>query len=127
MARQKMKMYVVFCGRRPGLYSNWPECNEQVHRYGGGLYQSFDDPDEARRAWEEYLARHHREEHLIHGATSQTSTTINHYAVPKPHVAGNGSGSTNPSVEASHSPSHKRHLLFILAGLLLIYVAIVRK
>ncbi|MED6173589.1 hypothetical protein PIB30_061022 [Stylosanthes scabra] len=153
MARQKMKTYVVFCRKRPGIYSNWPECNEQVHRWRGSLYQSFEDPSEARQAWEEYWARHYRGEEHIHGvrsseafnlaaipngvdyesnrlpgsyATSQTQTSISHSAVPTPVDPGNEPGSTNQSGEASHGPSHMLCLIFVLAGLLMIYLAILR-
>jgi len=33
--------YVVFNGRQPGAYYNWPDCQEQVHRFLGGSYKKY--------------------------------------------------------------------------------------
>lgn len=36
-----MKYYAVKSGRRPGIYTNWPDCEKQVHGYSGAVYKSF--------------------------------------------------------------------------------------
>lgn len=33
--------YVVYRGRRPGVYGTWSECKEQVHEFPGALYEGF--------------------------------------------------------------------------------------
>jgi ribonuclease HI len=42
-----MKYYVVWKGRKPGIYTTWEECKSQVHKYSGAKYKSFPTLDEA--------------------------------------------------------------------------------
>ena len=39
MARKRV--YVVFQGRQPGIYSTWFECQQQVNGFKDNLYQSY--------------------------------------------------------------------------------------
>ncbi|MED6197244.1 hypothetical protein PIB30_054879 [Stylosanthes scabra] len=63
MAPSKKKLYVVFKGKVPGIYDSWACCDYQVHRFGGSLFQSFEDTAEAQRAWEEFRARNYDTQH----------------------------------------------------------------
>ncbi len=36
-----MKFYAVRKGRRPGVYTTWPSCEEQVKEYPGAVYKAF--------------------------------------------------------------------------------------
>ena len=36
-----MKFYAVRKGRRPGVYTTWPACEEQVKGFPGALYKAF--------------------------------------------------------------------------------------
>lgn len=36
-----MKYYAVKCGRVPGVYTSWPECEAQVKGFAGAKYKSF--------------------------------------------------------------------------------------
>ena len=36
-----MKYYVVWEGRKPGIYETWEECKAQVHKYSKAKYKSF--------------------------------------------------------------------------------------
>nr|CAN79317.1 hypothetical protein VITISV_008344 [Vitis vinifera] len=49
--------YVVFAGRKKGIYNSWPECQEQVVGYKGNVYKLYKTFEEARRAWMFYEAR----------------------------------------------------------------------
>jgi len=42
-----MKYYAVRKGRSPGIYETWSECSQQVIRFPGAEYKSFDTKDEA--------------------------------------------------------------------------------
>ncbi len=53
MSKQKPKYYVVWQGRKPGIYLTWDECKEQVHGAEGARYKSFPTMEEAQRAFEE--------------------------------------------------------------------------
>lgn len=37
----KLKYYVVWIGRQPGVYSSWEECKKQVEGFDGSKYKGF--------------------------------------------------------------------------------------
>lgn len=41
MGKKKRKYYAVSVGRKPGLYSRWPEAETQVLYVSGNLHESF--------------------------------------------------------------------------------------
>jgi ribonuclease HI len=45
------KYYVVWKGKKPGVYNNWKECEAQVKGIIGAVYKSFPGLEEARRAY----------------------------------------------------------------------------
>ena len=47
---KKQKYYVVWQGKKPGIYTDWDECKEQVHGVLGAQYKSFDTMQEAEQA-----------------------------------------------------------------------------
>ena len=47
---KKQKYYVVWQGKKPGIYSSWEECKEQVMGVQGAQYKSFDTLTEAEAA-----------------------------------------------------------------------------
>ena len=48
----KPKFYVVWRGRKPGIYPTWAECAEQVNGYPEAKYKSFPTQAMARAAFE---------------------------------------------------------------------------
>lgn len=46
-----MKYYVVWRGKQPGIYDNWPDCQAQVLGFAGAAYKSFKTEAEARDAF----------------------------------------------------------------------------
>jgi ribonuclease HI len=46
------KYYVVWKGRKRGIYSTWAECEQQVKGFVGAQYKAFESPGEARTALE---------------------------------------------------------------------------
>ena len=36
-----MKYYAVKAGNNPGLFDNWPECQESIKGFSGAVYKSF--------------------------------------------------------------------------------------
>lgn len=51
-----MKCYVVFKGRRLGVYNTWAECHDQISRYPGNLHQTYRCRNEAEAALAKYEA-----------------------------------------------------------------------
>ncbi|PSL43577.1 ribonuclease HI [Salsuginibacillus halophilus] len=47
----KTKYYVVWKGRKPGIYTSWPACEEQVKGYPGAQFKSFQSKAEAEAAY----------------------------------------------------------------------------
>ena len=47
----KQKYYVVWKGRKPGIYSSWAECEAQVKGYAGAEYKSFENRAAAESAF----------------------------------------------------------------------------
>ena len=43
-----MKFYAVYCGRQPGIYRSWKECQSQVTGYSGAIFKSFKTLKEAK-------------------------------------------------------------------------------
>ena len=50
VSMRKKKYYVVFRGRRPGIYTTWEECHSQVTRFQNNLYRGFETMKEAHAA-----------------------------------------------------------------------------
>ena len=45
------KWYVVWIGRKPGIYSSWSDCSEQVYGFKGARYKSFTNFTDAQIAY----------------------------------------------------------------------------
>ncbi|NNE03082.1 MAG: ribonuclease H, partial [Eudoraea sp.] len=48
---KKQKYYVVWQGKRPGIYTSWDECNAQIKGVQGARYKAFTSRDEAEEAF----------------------------------------------------------------------------
>ncbi|KAK3198331.1 hypothetical protein Dsin_021746 [Dipteronia sinensis] len=46
----KKSVYVVFKGRKAGVFNSWPNCHEQVNGFKGASYKKFNTVDEAYEA-----------------------------------------------------------------------------
>jgi ribonuclease HI len=46
----KSKYYVVWKGAKPGIYSTWQECSDQIRGFPGALYKAFPTKEEAEKA-----------------------------------------------------------------------------
>ena len=48
----KRKYYVVWKGRKTGVFSTWDECKEQIGNFTGAIYKSFESLAEAKTAFQ---------------------------------------------------------------------------
>lgn len=48
---QKQKYYVVWKGRKSGIFTSWAECEKQVKGFAAAQYKSFDSLKEAEAAY----------------------------------------------------------------------------
>ncbi len=56
MAKSKKKFYVVFKGRKGGIFKTWKECEAQVFGFQGAQYKSFLTFNEAKIAYNKEYA-----------------------------------------------------------------------
>lgn len=49
--RKKQKYYVVWQGHNPGIYNSWPECQNQIKNFPNAKYKSFENREEAEKAY----------------------------------------------------------------------------
>ena len=42
-----MKVYAVRRGRNPGIYDSWTECQQQIYKYSGAVFKSFENREDA--------------------------------------------------------------------------------
>jgi ribonuclease HI len=49
---QKQKYYVVWKGRKPGIFTSWAECEKQVKGFAAAQYKSFESLREAEAAYQ---------------------------------------------------------------------------
>ena len=61
----KQKYYVVFVGRRHGVYNSWTECQKNVLLYKESVYKSYTSREEAVRAWVFYAPRWKRSDECL--------------------------------------------------------------
>ncbi|MCM1035274.1 MAG: ribonuclease H family protein [Paludibacter sp.] len=47
----KKKIYVVWAGKQPGIYTSWEECERQVKNYAGARFKGFASMQEAEQAY----------------------------------------------------------------------------
>ncbi|UJH69217.1 viroplasmin family protein [Allomuricauda sp. SCSIO 65647] len=47
----KKKFYVVWKGKRPGIYESWEDCKAQIEGFKGAQYKSFSTFQEAKKAF----------------------------------------------------------------------------
>lgn len=47
----KKKYYVVWSGKKTGIFETWDECREQVNGVKGARYKSFESREEAKKAF----------------------------------------------------------------------------
>lgn len=51
MKKKTRKYYVVWNGRKPGVYDNWEDCRKQIEGFAEAKYISFPTSDEAQNAF----------------------------------------------------------------------------
>jgi ribonuclease HI len=55
---EKTKFYVVWKGKKPGIYLSWKDCQEQIFGYEGALYKSYPSRIEAESALKQNPYKH---------------------------------------------------------------------
>lgn len=53
MAKNASKYYVVWKGIKPGIYTTWNDCRQQIEGFAGALYKAFPTIKEAEQAYKQ--------------------------------------------------------------------------
>ena len=68
------KAYVVFKGRKPGIYKTWAECKAQVDGFSGPVFRGYGSMEEAKEAFEKqdagYASRYKSSSEVYDAKTS---------------------------------------------------------
>lgn len=67
----KQKYYVVWVGRKPGIYTSWADCQKQTNQFEQAKFKSFQSKEEAEKAYREGWQQHW-------GKGTQKKSTTNH-------------------------------------------------
>lgn len=59
----KKKFYVVWSGKKPGIYTDWNECKEQVMGYPSPVFKAFKREDIAKKAFSENPDKYLRDDY----------------------------------------------------------------
>lgn len=54
----KQKFYVVWVGRKPGVYTSWADCQEQINKFDEAKFKSFETKASAEQAYREGWKKH---------------------------------------------------------------------
>jgi ribonuclease HI len=95
MATKKQKYYVVWQGKRPGIYDNWAEAEEHIKGVEGAKYKSYETENEAIKAFSEKAEKH------IYNKTNPSSKTISKNTAGQPNpnsIAVDAACAGNPGV-----------------------------
>jgi ribonuclease HI len=76
------KFYVIWAGRVPGIYTDWPTAQKQVMKFAGAKYKSFTSKAEAEAAFSEGKVAAAGAGSKTSGASSKTSRGNNLSAPP---------------------------------------------
>ncbi len=75
MAKNKKKFYVVWAGRKRGIFGDWEACKKQIDGFTGAQYKSFESEKEAIDAFAKRYSQV-----IVKGGKKKTS--INPNAIP---------------------------------------------
>jgi ribonuclease HI len=54
----KQKYYVVWAGKKPGIYTSWAECQLQVNQFFGAKFKAYETEKEAEAAYKAGASKH---------------------------------------------------------------------
>ena len=78
---ESMAWYVVFRGRKPGVYRDWHACNAQVSGFSNCSFLSYRSQDEALAPYYGFYAQEGTSRSQYHGDMSKAAAPL-HHGVP---------------------------------------------
>lgn len=108
---KKAKFYVVWKGKRPGVYTSWEDCKASIAGYKGAQYKSFTTFEEAKKAYNSNYEEYKGKKNATQGLTQEQLLKIGD---PNNHsIAVDAASSGNPGImEYQGVDTKTRKLLF---------------
>ncbi len=104
----KVKFYVVWKGRQPGIYRDWESCKKMVEGFDGASFKSFTSLAEAENA---FVSKPTPAPKLK--SVKKISTAINKSIIITPSISVDAACSGNPGVmEYQGVDTHTKEVLF---------------
>ena len=82
------KTYVVFKGRIPGIYDNWPDCQAQVNGFSGQSYKAYSTRSAAEDAWFSHMGSHYLSQPVALAEPANAAQSANIGEVAMHHTVG---------------------------------------
>ena len=85
MATKRQKFYVVWKGKKPGIYGTWAECQQQIKSVAGAYYKSFPNEEQAKFAFKgnmwDYLGKTGNNKLIVKTASVDAGIILDSWSV----------------------------------------------
>jgi ribonuclease HI len=104
----KVKYYVVWKGRKPGIYTDWATCKKMVDGFDGAAFKSFTSLPEAENAYESKSSPSQKLKSI-----SKSTSSLRKTVILTPSISVDAACSGNPGVmEYQGVDTHTKEVLF---------------
>jgi ribonuclease HI len=94
----KQKYYVVWVGKKPGIYTSWTECQLQVNQFLGAKFKSYESLAEAEAAYKTGPGKNWGQGQKSKAATNQSEAEPNLASIVMDSISVDVGCSGNPGV-----------------------------
>jgi ribonuclease HI len=94
----KQKYYVVWVGKKPGIYTSWAECQLQVNQFLGAKFKSYESLKEAEAAYRAGPSKNWGQGQKPKATANQTEAEPNHASIVLDSISVDVGCSGNPGI-----------------------------
>ncbi|MEX2460718.1 MAG: ribonuclease H family protein [Paenibacillaceae bacterium] len=94
----KQKYYVVWAGKKPGIYMSWAECQLQVNQFVGAKFKSYESQKEAEAAYRAGANKSWGQGQKPKTAANKTETNPEHASIDMDSISVDVGCSGNPGI-----------------------------
>jgi ribonuclease HI len=94
----KQKYYVVWVGKKPGIYTNWAECQLQVNQFYGAKFKSYETQMEAEAAYKAGPSKNWGQGQQPKSAIKSAETNPEHASIVMDSISVDVGCSGNPGI-----------------------------
>jgi ribonuclease HI len=94
----KQKYYVVWIGKKPGIYTSWAECQLQVNQFFGAKFKSYESLKEAEAAYKAGPSKNWGQDKKPKAAAKQTEAVPEDASIVMDSISVDVGCSGNPGI-----------------------------